>query len=705
MAVPKISNRKRFVVVLLAITFLFFVLLGRTGYIMLIQGSWLQQKAMNQWTRKVTVQAKRGSILDRNMEVLAQSASVDTVLLRPNSIEQPDEVANWLSEILEMDRDEIYQKATDKEKSEVWLKRQITNEQSDAIRELDLAGVAFTTDTKRYYPFNDFLAQTLGYTTVDGVGQEGLEAGYEKYLKGTNGSIMTETDKNGNTIALGEEYNIAAVDGVDLVLTVDYVIQSFLENALDQAVEKSQAKSAQGIVMNPQTGEILALGTSPDFDLNNVPRDDLDTLRALSRNLVVADAYEPGSTFKIFTAAAGLEQGAIDLNSRFYCSGSKIVMGDRVKCWKTHGSQTLIEAVENSCNVAFMDIGAMVGIESMYDYLYGFGFGEKTNVGLSAESSGIVRHIKYITEADLARISFGQSIAVTPLQLASAACAVVNGGSLMQPTLVSKMVDAEGNVVQEYEPAVVRQVVSEATSATMRQLLESVVADGSGRFSQIEGYRVGGKTGTAQKYDETGKVAVGKNISSFLGFVPADDPQLLCLILVDEPGVPVTFGSVVAAPHVQDVLENSLKYLHIAPDYSVNEAEQETVPNVAGLSLEAAVSALMAANLEYEASGTGTVVSQMPEAGEKVSAGTPVALYMSEADAVVPEGTEAAVVPNVLGMGVAAAKEKMAAAGLEIAVSGSGKAYYQEPLADREVTKGTVITVRFQEDDLEGRED
>lgn len=699
MAVPKTSNRKRFVVVLLAITFLFFVLLGRTGYIMLIQGAWLQEKAMNQWTRKVTVQAKRGSILDRNMEVLAQSASVDTVLLRPNSIEDADEVADKLAEILDMDREEIYEKATDKTKSEVWLKRQITSEQSDAILELDLAGVAFTTDTKRYYPFGAFMSQTLGYTTVDGVGQEGLEAAYEKYLKGTDGSVMTETDKNGNSIALGEEYSVDAVDGVNLVLSVDYVIQSFLENALDQAVEKSQAKSAQGIVMNPKTGEILAMAVSPDFDLNDVPRDDLDTLNALSRNSVIADAYEPGSTFKIFTASAGLDQGVIDLNSTFYCSGSKVVMGDKISCWKTHGSQTLIEAVENSCNVAFMDIGLSVGLDSMYDYIYNFGFGEKTDVGLSAESSGIVRHIKYITEADLARISFGQSIAVTPLQLATAACAVVNGGNLMQPTLVSKMVDGEGNVVEETEPTVVRQVISEETSATMRQLLESVVAEGSGKNAQIAGYRVGGKTGTAQKYDETGAVASGKNISSFVGFVPADDPELLCLILVDEPGVPVTFGSVVAAPHVRDVLENSLKYLNIAPETAVDEDALVSVPNVEGLSLEAAVSALTAANLEYEASGTGTVVSQMPEAGDEVSAGMPIVLYMSEADAEIPEGTETTIVPDVSGMSILAATEAMEAADLEIAVSGSGKAYYQEPLAGKEVAKGTVITVRFRNED------
>lgn len=699
MAVPKTSNRKRFVVVLLAITFLFFVLLGRTGYIMLIQGAWLQEKAMNQWTRKVTVQAKRGSILDRNMEVLAQSASVDTVLLRPNSIEDADEVADKLAEILDMDRDEIYEKATDKTKSEVWLKRQITSEQSDAILELDLAGVAFTTDTKRYYPFGAFMSQTLGYTTVDGVGQEGLEAAYEKYLKGTDGSVMTETDKNGNSIALGEEYSVDAVDGVDLVLSVDYVIQSFLEDALDQAVEKSQAKSAQGIVMNPKTGEILAMAVSPDFDLNDVPRDDLDTLNALSRNSVIADAYEPGSTFKIFTAAAGLEQGVIDLDSTFYCSGSKVVMGDKISCWKIHGSQTLTEAVENSCNVAFMDIGLSVGLDSMYDYIYNFGFGETTGVGLSAESSGIVRHIKYITEADLARISFGQSIAVTPLQLATAACAVVNGGNLMQPTLVSKMVDGEGNVVEETQPTVVRQVISEETSATMRQLLESVVAEGSGKNAQIAGYRVGGKTGTAQKYDETGAVASGKNISSFVGFVPADDPELLCLILVDEPGVPVTFGSVVAAPHVRDVLENSLKYLNIAPETAVDEDALVSVPNVEGLSLEAAVSALTAANLEYEASGTGTVVSQMPEAGDEVSAGMPIVLYMSEADAEIPEGTETTIVPDVSGMSVLAATEAMEAADLEIAVSGSGKAYYQEPLAGKEVAKGTVITVRFRNED------
>ncbi|MHB1314416.1 MAG: penicillin-binding transpeptidase domain-containing protein [Christensenellales bacterium] len=634
MAIPKVIDKKRLRSLMVVLTLVFFILILRVVYLMIFEAPSLQQKALNQWTRELSVAPKRGTIYDRNMQVLAQSAHAYTVVARNNSIKDADYTAQKLSEILQLDKDELYTKIADKTKSEVWIKRQITREQYTELSSLKLPGIYFTSDSKRYYPFNNFLSQTLGFTSIDGEGIEGLEAKYNKYLKGVEGKLVTYTDKNGNEIAFGDDEYIEAADGADAVLTIDYVIQSFLERELSDALEINEAKSAQGIVMNPKTGEIYAIATKPDYDLNNPPRDNIETLTELARNRVITDAYEPGSTFKIVTVASGLDSGAITINSEFDDPGYKIIGKDRIKCWKRppHGHQTLAEALQNSCNVAHMEIGLAMGVDTFYNYIYGFGFGDNTGIDYISDGSGIVRHKKYIREADLARIAFGQSIAVTPLQLANAACAAVNGGNLMEPHLVKSIVDADGNVIKDIGPTVIRKVISEQTSQTMRELLESVVTDGSGKNAYIPGYRVGGKTGTAQKYDDAGKVDQGKYIVSFIGFAPADDPQVLVLFLIDEPNVANAYGSVLAAPHVGNILEDTLKYLNVEPVYS--EEDQELikelvdVPDVAGMTLNEAAGVLQEAGLTYFASGEGKVLQQLPAAGTKVYKKSEVILYM-----------------------------------------------------------------------------
>jgi stage V sporulation protein D (sporulation-specific penicillin-binding protein) len=703
LAQPVVRNKKRLVWTLIILTLLFAALFVRTGYIIIVQGSELQKKALSQWTREVSIAPKRGTIYDANMQVLAQSASVDTVVLRPNGVQDAELTAQKLSEILEMDYEEVYEKAMQKDKSEVWLKRQITQEQSEAIRALKLAGVVFTTDTKRYYPMNDFLTQTLGFTTKDGIGQTGLEVYYEKYLKGVAGAIVAETDKNGNVIPFGQEQYVEAQDGASMVLTIDYVIQSFLESAVKDACETSQAISAQGIAMNPKTGEIYGMAVYPNYDLNDPPRDDIEQLNALSRNGLVVDAYEPGSTFKVFTTAAALDLGVIDTNTRFYDPGFKRVGGDIIKCWRRppHGSQTLHEALQNSCNVAVMDMAEYMGKESFYEYLYGFGFGEPLGIDFPGESGGIVRHIKYVTDPDLARISFGQSVAVTPLQMVTGASAAINGGNLMQPYIVSKLIDSSGNLIEENMPTIKRQVISAQTSETMRDILESVVSQGSGRAAAIDGYLVGGKTGTAQKYDETGKIAQGKNIGSFIGFAPANDPEIICLILVDEPSAGTTFGSVVAAPFVREVLENSLKYMGIAPTVESDEGDTVSVPNVEGLTLDTAVSSLQAQGLTYQASGTGTVVRVAPEVNTELARGAEVLLIMSEPDMSDEQHTHddalTVTVPLILGLSEQEARDTLATYGLKLDAKGSGNAYYQYPLAGAEVNGGETIAAEFEE--------
>ncbi len=690
-----LANKKRLVIILVTITLLFFTMILRIAWIQTVDGATLQQKALSQWTREITVKANRGNIVDCNGQVLAESSSVYTVALAPQSVEDADEVANKLAAILDMDAARIKELAGDKKKAEVWVKRQISDAQSEAIRSLDLPGVLLVLDTKRFYPQKDFLTQVLGFTSVDGEGQEGIELAYNKYLKGEDGKELRETDRDGNEVSYGSKTLIEAKDGNDVVLTIDYVIQYFLERAMDEAMAINNPKGITAIVMDPDTGAILAMGNKPDFDLNEVPRDDLDALRALSRNTAVADAFEMGSTFKTITLAAALEEGVVSESSGFHCSGSKIVDGIKTSCWKTHGSETLTTAVENSCNVAFMEMGLRLGIQKMYKYITAFGFGQKTSADFTSESTGIVQEEGAVKSFDLARISFGQSIAVTPLQLITAASAAINGGKLMQPYLVSAVRDKEGNDVVTHGPREVRRVVSEATSAEVRKLLESVVKNGSGRNAQIPGYRVGGKTGTAQKY-ANGKVAQGKNVASFIGFAPADDPEVIVLFIVDEPtGVSSTFGSVVAAPYAKAVLEDTLQYMGIEPDYGDSTPETKEVPDVRGMTVAEAKNKLLLAGLSgYSPSASGTVRSQMPQAGAKITAGSEVLLYTNAPGDTGDTSTAASVtVPYVIGLTSANATDVLEDAGLTVKLNGTGTVTAQSIAAGTRVPEGTQVRV------------
>lgn len=690
-----LANKKRLIAILVAITLLFFALIVRIAWIQFINGPSLQQKALDQWTRNFTIKADRGDIVDRNGQVLAQSSSVDTVAVQPSLIKDPDGVAEKLASILNMDAADIKKAATDKSKGEVWVKRQITTEQSEAIRALKLDGVRLVLDTKRYYPQKEFLTQVLGYTTVDGEGQEGIEAAYNKYLKGEDGMELAETDRDGNEIAFGTKENVPAKDGNKVVLTIDYVIQYFLEKAMDEAMVINNPKGITGIVMDPNTGEILAMANKPDFDLNDPPRDNLTTLQKLSRNTAVTDAFEMGSTFKIVTLAAALQEGVANLNSTYYCSGVKDVDGQKIKCWKTHGSQTLVQAVENSCNSAFMEMGLGLGADKMYEYLNKFGFGQKTNIDFTSDGTGIVQEQSAVKSFDLARMSFGQSVAVTPLQLITAVSAAINGGKLMQPYLVSSVQDGQGNTVVENNAKEVRQVISEETSSEVRALLESVVQNGSGKNAKVPGYRVGGKTGTAQKY-ENGQVAAGKNVASFIGFAPADDPKIVVLFIVDEPqGVSSTFGSVVAAPYVKSIIEDTMQYMGVKPTYASDDEAKKTVevPDVRNLSYEDAIKKLKSAGLTGTSSDqSGVIKSQMPLAGASVLRGSEVLLYTNDPAKNQDSGQiKTVTVPDVRNKPGEQAKAELEAAGLTVKLEGEGKVTGQSVTAGTSVPEGTQV--------------
>lgn len=671
--------------------------------IMVVLGPERLEVAVQQWTRTSTITANRGQIVDCNGKVLATTGAVYKILLWPKNITSGSEerVARELSDALDLDFDYVYKCATNKTRSEFVIKRQVDSKTVSNVRSLKLSGVGIANDSKRYYPYGTLLSQVIGFTTRDNVGQSGLELKYDKYLTGSDGKLISETDSSGNPLAYGYTQYEDPIDGAKIVLTVDQVFQSYLENALEEALSVNNASSAQGIILDVNTGAIKAISTKPDYDPNDPPRNDLEQLAELSRNRLVTDVYEPGSTFKILTLAAAIDSGNADLNSTFFCNGGYIVNGERIKCWKHagHGSQDLTKATENSCNCCFMQLALRMGVSEFYDYLYAFGLGQKTGDIFDGESSGIVTNEKYVTENDLARIGFGQSVAVTPIQLAAAVSAAVNGGYLYSPYIVEQVVSSDGTVIEQADPSPVRQVISGETSATVRQILQSVVDNGTGRNAKIEGYYVGGKTGTAQKYDEYGRVSAGSYICSFIGFAPADDPQYLCLILVDEPHVGSIFGSTVAAPFVRRVLSEILPYSGIQPSHL---SETVTVPNVLGLTTEEANKELAKVGLIgfYECSDEVTL--QLPAAGETVVKGSSVLLYTGSDDVNIDNEPVIAPLmvemPDLMDMTAVQAYNALTALGLNMVCSPEdphGVVLGQSIYAGTMVEYGSSVTLYF----------
>ena len=684
---------------------LFAVLTARLFYLQAIAAEDLQRRAQAQWTSQTVIAPTRGTIYDRNGTVLAMSATAYNVGVSPRQVEDPEALARILSPILDMEIEQIAQRAGDTSRGGVTLKRQVTRECAQQIRAMMaedaaagtnlLEGLYLEEDSRRYYPMGAFACQLLGLTTVDGVGQAGLEQSLNDFLSGKEGHILEEIDGKGREVAYGASEYISAVDGGSVTLTIDATIQSYAEKAAREALAVNNAKSVRVLVMNPNTGEILAMVSKPDYDLNEPPRQDVATLTQLMRNTVIADAYEPGSTFKILTAAAALDAGVTHVDEGFYCSGSIFVEGGRIRCWgNPHGAQTMAEALSNSCNPVFVELGLRLGIERFYDYLQRFGIGTPTGVDIPGEGSGIVISESVVKRVDLARIGFGQSVAVTPIQLLCAACSVINGGRLLQPYVVKEITSAQGEVIQRGSTFVRATTISQETSATMRRLLEDVVTSGGGRNAYIEGYRVGGKTGTAQIY-VNGAVSTDTHIGSFIGFAPMDDPQIAVLLIVDEADVPVDFGSTTAAPFARDILRQSLLYLGVAPETDEEPLAQVEVPDVTGMTTSQAIAALKAAGLAHVLSGGGArVTGQSPAPGAQMAEGSLVMLYV--------EGTleasenDRVSVPDVTGLSVIEANRLLRSCGLTMRLEGSGIAVSQSPQADERVTPTTCVTVVFQ---------
>ncbi len=746
--------RKRTIVMVLAVIAALTALVVRVGYWQIVRGDELTKKAKAQQQGSSIITASRGNIYDRNGKVLAESASVNTLICNPEDVKADGDatvIASKLAPVLNMDTDKIVSLVTKNARYQV-IKKRLTTEEADAVKKLldpnvdkivakAMSGVYFEDDSKRYYPFN-VAPHILGFTGYDNNGIQGIELTFDDALMGRNGSIETNQNANGTTLSQKQaEYLNNASKGDDVVLTIDETIQHFLEKHLEEAVKENKLKEgAAGIVMNPKTGEVLAMSTKPDFDLNSPY--DLDQFRKYSldfgykteveddeeeegetpkptsdaneltdeevatvrnkmwRNKAVSDTYEPGSTFKIITAAAALEEHAVNLDSAFYCPGFKVVADRKIGCANKngHGAQTFVEGVRNSCNPVFMELGLRLGNEKFMEYFTAFGLTEKTDVELIGEASSIYYHNK-MSEVDIATSSFGQGFQITPIQLITAVSAVINGGERMKPQIVKEIRNSNG-VIKTYEPEVVSRVISEETSKTMREILESVVAlpTSTGKNAYVKGCRIGGKTGTSEK----GNREEGKRIASFIGFAPANDPQVVCLIMLDEPQVDNKYGGTIAAPLAGEVIEDVLNYLGIEKQYTESEMPdvKVEVPDVRGVGENDARTAVADKNLYVKVVGDGeTVVDQLPKPGVMLNENSTVILYTEK-----QEKTDMVSVPNLDGMSVNDAKYTLELRGLNFEIVGAGHsemggayAVNQSIAAGESVQPATVIGVEFRQ--------
>lgn len=534
----------------------------------------LNYRALDQWTRELPIVAERGKITDRNGVVLADNSTAYTVYARSNAVKDKAQTSYALAEVLQKDQTTIYEKLTKKKASEITVAKRVEKSRIEALSQLSLDGVYYARDNVRQYPKGNALSQVLGFTSADNVGTTGIEKYYDGYLSGTKGELLYETDLIGIDIEGSVAAYLPAENGYNLELTVDYGIQEIAESALERVSLEYSPKAASCIVLDVNNFEILALANYPSYDLNELPRDDVETLNKLSRNTIVCDVYEPGSTFKIITAAANLEEyfqgnsDAFSPNYVFSSSRTRTVDGTKVKCWSNHANgkhcnQTLAEALNNSCNPCFTDIALSLGKNTFYAYLSAFGFGKRTGIDYSGEAYGLLLAESVVRNCDLARIGFGQTVAVSGLQLACAAAAAVNGGYYYTPHLVKRIYAEDGYVLSETEKVLRNRPIGEKASKLLAEMLEGVVTEGSGKKAAIEGYRIGGKTGTAQKY-ENGRIAGGKYVSSFVGFFPADSPKYLALVTIDEPQG-AYYGSVVAAPCAREIFQGIISLKNIPP--------------------------------------------------------------------------------------------------------------------------------------------
>lgn len=774
------------------------ILIFRLAYWQLVRGEELKGAASQQQTSKTTITASRGKIYDRNGKVLAESGTVNTLVCNPQDVKDDGDAnvaADKLAAVIDIDREKIYSQLTKSNRYQV-IKKRLSVEETNKIKDLKnkeidkevakaLTGVYFEEDSKRYYSFN-VAPHIIGFTGYDNNGLQGIELTFDDELTGKDGAVNSLRNADGTTLSESEYESVSnSASGADVVLTIDETIQHFLEKHLENAVEENKLKEgAAGIIMNPKTGEVLAMSTKPDFDINNPydtsifeqtaidyqyesklenAQEELESIKesqkeaALSealeaameaaggenfdkekfikefeksykapassespemteaqqklqqekiaamrnkmwRNKAVSDSYEPGSTFKIITAAAALEEGAVNLNTPFVCNGYKSIGNHRIGCHVTsgHGAQTFADGIKHSCNVVFMETGLKLGEKKFMEYFEAFGLTRKTGIELVGES-GSIYYTDGMGDSDVATSAFGQGFQVTPLQMITAVSAVVNGGNLMKPQIV-KEIRNEAGVVKSYQPTVVNKVISEETSAIMREQLENVVAapDGTGKNAYIKGYRIGGKTGTSEKAPR----GTNKRIASFIGFAPADDPEIVCLVMLDEPQVDNKYGGTIAAPLAGEIMEDVLDYLGVERQYKEGEEPDEMmeVPDMRDSTVDSAKYLAQAAGFKTKVNGKGdTVIDQQPKPGVTLQGNSTIVLYTEKV-----EDTDTVTVPNVEGMSISSARSALTSKGLNFEIVGAGQsessgayAVKQSVAAGEKVAPSTVIGVEF----------
>lgn len=664
----------------------------------------LTQRGVRQWTRSGTVAARRGDIVDTHGKLLAQSITSFIISARVRDVSDVDGLASVLQRELDVPAERTKARLSDTKAASVTLARQVSREDADRLRALmadksnpdaaKLSGITFDEDVSRWYPMGSSLAQVLGLCNVDGVGQSGLELRYNDVLAGVPGRIVTEVDAKARTLPDGVTLYVPAQAGSTLRLTIDREVQSAVERAVRECAQVNEAQQVQAIVMDVNTGAVRAMAMYPTYDPADPPRDDIEQLNELMRITTLSDVYEPGSTFKMLTAAAAIDCGATNPQEGFYCSGRITVSGSTVRCWGApHGAETMKKALQNSCNPVFTQLALRLGSDRFYRYLHAFGLGKRTGIDLYGEASGILIAQSRVKDVDLARIGFGQSVAVTPIQMITAACVVVNGGRLMKPYLVEAILSKDGKETEVISPTVVANPISAATSATMRELLGSVVAEGGGKNARVDGWSVGGKTGTAQIY-KNGRIESNLHIGSFVGFAPVEEPEVAVLVIVDEAQVKPDYGGTTAAPFAAQIFSEILPLLGVKKTDGSAQRASVTMPEVTGMNVKDARAILREAGIDAVTDGTQSVVTgQLPPAGTTVQEGFCAMLYVT--GAIAPTAEEFTQVPDVIGLPVRESAQAMRSAGLALDAQGDGIAVKQSPAAGTYAAAGDTVTVEY----------
>ncbi len=684
---------RRVLCIFVIIVALIFTLIFRLGWIQFVRAEELQQKAWEQWNRSIPTRSPRGSIYDCNGHLLAGSATVDTVVAVPPQITDPLFTARALAPVLEMSVERILELIT-QERAAVYVKRKITEEAAQEIRLLDLPGITFTHEAKRFYPNGTLLSQLLGFVGTD-QGWGGLEIYYEDYLKGRDGQIYFPTDNKGREISGVRRYN-PPKEGMDLYLTIDETIQYILERELNKAMVEYDPDRIMGLAINPQTGAFWASASKPDFD----PNEYNEYSKEYWRLYPVTDTFEPGSTFKLVTLSAAIEENMYNEQEYFYCSGETTIAGHTIRCWTSdqggHGSISYLEAVLGSCNPAFIQLGERLGPEKMFEYVRAFGFGAKTGLKFPGEGAGLIFRPEQIGPLELATSSFGQGISVTPLQQVMAVAAIANGGFLLRPYLIQEIKGPAGEIVERGAPEIVRRVISPETAKRVASIMVEVVNQGSGINAAIEGYRIAGKTGTAQKVGPGGIYKHGEYILSFIGFAPAENPQILLYIAVDGAKRGAQWGSQICAPIFQAVVKDVLSYLEIPPEeLSVApEVQLVEVPELKGLTVDQAGALLESRGLLLRLVGKeGSIKDQTPKSGAHVPLQTKIIVYLED---LWDEDDPAEVtVPDLQGLTIKEVSEILKRLDLQVVPAGSGLAVQQEPAAGTATGKNSRVQVYF----------